>query len=38
VAKATVVGPFEITVHAADQTDELMRQMPNLIGIVNREL
>jgi 5-methyltetrahydropteroyltriglutamate--homocysteine methyltransferase len=38
VAKATFVGPFEITVHAADQTDELMRQMPNLIGIVNREL
>lgn len=38
VRKATVVGPLEITVHAADQRDELMRQMPTLIAIVNREL
>ncbi len=38
VRKATVVGPLEITVHAADQTDELMRQMPTLIGIVNDEI
>lgn len=38
VRKATVVGPLEITVHAADQRDELMRQMPTLIGIVNQEL
>ena len=38
VRKATVVGPLEIAVHAQDQRDELMRQMPNLIGIVNREL
>jgi len=38
VRKATVVGPLEITVHAADQQEELARQMPNLIGIVNREI
>jgi 5-methyltetrahydropteroyltriglutamate--homocysteine methyltransferase len=38
VRKATVVGPLEITVHAQDQQEELIRQMPNLIGIVNREL
>jgi 5-methyltetrahydropteroyltriglutamate--homocysteine methyltransferase len=38
VRKATVVGPLEIAVHAADQQEELQRQMPNLIGIVNREL
>jgi RimJ/RimL family protein N-acetyltransferase len=38
VRKATVVGPFEITVHALDQQAELMRQMPNLIAIINREI
>jgi 5-methyltetrahydropteroyltriglutamate--homocysteine methyltransferase len=38
VRKATVVGPLEITVHAQDQREELARQMPNLIGIVNREI
>jgi methionine synthase II (cobalamin-independent) len=38
VTKATVVGPLEIAIHAADQQEELMRQMPNLIAIVNREL
>jgi 5-methyltetrahydropteroyltriglutamate--homocysteine methyltransferase len=38
VRKATVVGPLEIAVHAQDQAEELQRQMPNLIGIVNREL
>jgi methionine synthase II (cobalamin-independent) len=38
VRKAAVVGPLEIVVHAQDQQDELMRQMPNLIGIVNREM
>jgi methionine synthase II (cobalamin-independent) len=38
VRKATVVGPLEIAVHASDQQEELMRQMPNLIGIVNREM
>jgi methionine synthase II (cobalamin-independent) len=38
VRKATVVGPLEIAVHVQDQREELMRQMPNLIGIVNREL
>ena len=38
VRKATVVGPLEITVHCQDQRDELARQMPNLIGIVNREI
>jgi methionine synthase II (cobalamin-independent) len=38
VRKATVIGPFEITVHALDQRDELMRQMPNLIAIINREI
>jgi 5-methyltetrahydropteroyltriglutamate--homocysteine methyltransferase len=38
VRKATVVGPLEISVHAQDQRDELARQMPNLIGIVNREI
>jgi 5-methyltetrahydropteroyltriglutamate--homocysteine methyltransferase len=38
VPKATVVGPLEITVHAQDQRDELARQMPNLVGIVNREI
>lgn len=38
VRKATVVGPLEIVVHAQDQRDELMRQMPTLIGIVNREI
>ncbi len=38
VAMATVVGPFEITVHALDQQHELMRQMPNLIGIINAEI
>src|SRR3984885_9922451 len=38
VLKATVVGPLEITVHAQDQRDELARQMPNLVGIVNREI
>ena len=38
VTKACVVGPLEIAVHAQDQRDELMRQMPTLIGIVNREL
>ncbi len=38
VSKATVVGPLEISVHVQDQVDELARQMPNLIGIVNREI
>ena len=38
VRKATVVGPLEIAVHAQDQQEELQRQMPNLIGIVNREM
>jgi 5-methyltetrahydropteroyltriglutamate--homocysteine methyltransferase len=38
VLKATVVGPLEIVVHAQDQQEELMRQMPNLIGVVNREM
>jgi 5-methyltetrahydropteroyltriglutamate--homocysteine methyltransferase len=38
VRKATVVGPLEIAIHAQDQQEELQRQMPNLIGIVNREL
>jgi len=38
VRKATVVGPLEIAVHVQDQTPELMRQMPNLIAIVNREV
>jgi 5-methyltetrahydropteroyltriglutamate--homocysteine methyltransferase len=38
VGKATVVGPLEITVHAADQVDEVMRQMPGLVGIVNTEI
>ncbi|HWK26557.1 MAG TPA: hypothetical protein VNS09_08345 [Solirubrobacter sp.] len=38
VRKATVVGPLEIAVHVQDQREELMRQMPNLIGIVNTEL
>jgi 5-methyltetrahydropteroyltriglutamate--homocysteine methyltransferase len=38
VRKATVVGPFEITVHAGDQQEELRRQMPGLIAIVNREI
>lgn len=38
VRKATVVGPVEIGVHVQDQTDELMRQMPNLIAIVNGEI
>jgi methionine synthase II (cobalamin-independent) len=38
VRKATVVGPLEIAVHAQDQAEELRRQMPNLIGIVNREM
>ena len=38
VSKATVVGPFEITVHAADQQQELRRQLPTLIAIVNREI
>jgi methionine synthase II (cobalamin-independent) len=38
VRMATVVGPLEIAVHAQDQREELMRQMPALIGIVNREL
>ena len=38
VRKATVVGPLEIAVHAQDQQEELKRQMPNLIGIVNREM
>jgi methionine synthase II (cobalamin-independent) len=38
VRLATVVGPFEITIHALDQHDELMRQMPNLIAIVNQEI
>jgi methionine synthase II (cobalamin-independent) len=38
VRKATVVGPLEIAVHAQDQRDELMRQMPNLIAIVNAEI
>ena len=38
VRKATVVGPLEITVHAQDQREELARQMPNLVGIVNREI
>jgi methionine synthase II (cobalamin-independent) len=38
VRKATVVGPLEITVHAQDQREELGRQMPNLVGIVNREI
>ncbi len=38
VPKATVVGPLEITVHAQDQREELARQMPNLVGIVNREI
>ncbi len=38
VRKATVVGPLEITVHAQDQQEELIRQMPNLIGIVNQEM
>ncbi|MBV9918134.1 MAG: hypothetical protein JO153_16660 [Solirubrobacterales bacterium] len=38
VRKATVVGPLEITVHAQDQHEALQRQMPTLIGIVNREL
>ena len=33
-----MVGPLEITVHAQDQRDELARQMPNLVGIVNREI
>lgn len=38
VRKAAVVGPFEISVHAQDQREELVRQMPSLIGIVNREI
>lgn len=38
VRKATVVGPLEIAVHVQDQRQELMRQMPNLVAIVNREL
>lgn len=38
VRKATVVGPLEIAVHVQDQREELMRQMPNLVGIVNTEL
>jgi len=38
VTKATVVGPFEISIHAQDQRDELLRQLPNLIRIVNREM
>ena len=38
VRKATVVGPFEIAVHALDQQPELRRQMPNLIAIINREI
>jgi methionine synthase II (cobalamin-independent) len=38
VRKATVVGPYEIAVHAQDQREELARQMPTLIGIVNTEL
>ena len=38
VRKATVLGPLEITVHVADQHDEVMRQMPALIDIVNREI
>jgi methionine synthase II (cobalamin-independent) len=38
VTKACVVGPLEITVHVQDQREELARQMPNLIGIVNQEI
>ncbi|MGA2014729.1 MAG: hypothetical protein ABSH51_29965 [Solirubrobacteraceae bacterium] len=38
VRKATVVGPLEIAVHAQGARDELMRQMPNLIAIVNGEM
>jgi 5-methyltetrahydropteroyltriglutamate--homocysteine methyltransferase len=38
VRKCCVVGPLEIAVHAQDQSEELRRQMPNLISIVNREL
>jgi methionine synthase II (cobalamin-independent) len=38
VPKATVVGPIEVTIHAIDQPDEVQRQMPNLLGIINREI
>jgi len=38
VPKATVLGPLEITVAVADQAEEVMRQMPNLVAIVNREI
>ena len=38
VPKATVLGPLEITIHVADQHEEVLRQMPALIGIVNREI
>jgi 5-methyltetrahydropteroyltriglutamate--homocysteine methyltransferase len=33
-----VPGPVDITFHEADQPEELQRQMPALIGLVNREL
>lgn len=38
VRKAAVVSPFEVAVAGRNQFDELQRQMPALIAIVNREL
>jgi len=38
VTKATVVTPFEVTAHEADQAEELRPQMPRVIALVNREL
>lgn len=38
VPKACVVGPIEVTIHALDQPEEVQRQMPNLLGIINAEI
>ncbi len=38
VSKVAVVSPLEMTIHEADQPDEIHRQLQALIGIVNREL
>jgi methionine synthase II (cobalamin-independent) len=38
VTKVPVPGPVDMTFQEADQPEELQRQMPALIGLVNREL
>jgi 5-methyltetrahydropteroyltriglutamate--homocysteine methyltransferase len=38
VRKATVAGPFEALLDAADQQEAVQQQMPNLLRIVNTEI